>query len=206
MSAVALKLICSSSKSGESLSQISELTGLSIDQVKETLGQATGITLEDLSIIFHMKQRGHSLEQISQRSGVELQVLEQFLPQEDPQVIKGFEAQIEGVNERAVLAYTLGSSDEGVSLTTKASEAAPVYLRTPPTEEAKQTPQPTQNLSTPLPSYTAANASPTSCTGSISSLENSPSMKCLITCSRSTVAGVSCLEEVYSSLAVVFLQ
>jgi hypothetical protein len=157
MEAIALKLICSSSKSGESLSQISELTGLSIDQVMETLGQATGITPEDLSIIFHMKQRGHSLEQISQRFGFELQVLEQFLPQEDPPVIKesvvGFEAQIEGVNERAVLAYTLGSPDEGVSLTSKPSEAAPVYLRTPPTEEAKQPPQPTQTQPQHTPTF-----------------------------------------------------
>jgi lambda repressor-like predicted transcriptional regulator len=82
MEAIALKLICSSSKAGDSLSQISELTGLSIDQVKEILGQATGLAPADLSIIFHMKQRGLSLEQISQRFGVELQVLEKFLPQE----------------------------------------------------------------------------------------------------------------------------
>jgi hypothetical protein len=38
-------LICSSSKSGDSLSQISELTGLSIDEIKETLGQVTGLAL-----------------------------------------------------------------------------------------------------------------------------------------------------------------
>jgi hypothetical protein len=49
-----------------------------------------------------------------------------------------------GINERAVLAYTLGTPDEGVSLTSKASEPAPVYHRT--LEEAKQPqrPQPTQ--------------------------------------------------------------
>jgi hypothetical protein len=175
MEAIALKLICSSSKAGDSLSQISELTGLTQDQVKEILGQATGLAPADLSMIFHMKQRGLSLDQISQRSFVELQVLEQFLPQEAPAVIKesvmGFEAQIEalssqglrppeigralGINERAVLAYTLGSPYEGVSLTSKAPEPAPVYDRTPSTEEAKQPqrPQPTQTKPQHTPTF-----------------------------------------------------
>jgi lambda repressor-like predicted transcriptional regulator len=150
------RLICSSSKSGESLSQISELTGLSIDEIMEILGQATGLTSRSVGIIFHMKQRGLSLEEISQRSGVELQVLEQFLPQEAPPVIKesvvGFEPQIKelfcqgfrppeigrrlGVDERAVLAYALGSPDG--SLTSRASEPVHAYHRTPPPEEAKQ--------------------------------------------------------------------
>jgi hypothetical protein len=135
----------------------------------ETLGQATGLTPEVLSIIFHMKQSGLSLAQINKDTGVELQVLEQFLPQEAPAVIKesfvGFEPQIEalfsqglrppeigrrlGVNERAVQACTLGSPDEGVSLTSKASEPASVYHRTPPTEEAKQPPQPPKPQHTP---------------------------------------------------------
>jgi hypothetical protein len=124
----------------------------------ETLAQATCLTPDDLSIIFHMKQSGLSLAQINQDTNVALQVLEQFLTdsQETPPVIResvvGFEAQIEtlfsqglrppeigrrlGMNERAVLAYTLGSPDECVSLTSKASELAPVYHRT--AEEAKQ--------------------------------------------------------------------
>jgi hypothetical protein len=124
----------------------------------ETLGQATGLTPEVLSIIFHMKQRGLCLAQINQETGVKLQVLEQFLPQEVPPVIKdsvvGFEAQIEAlfsqglrtpeigrrleVSESAVLAYSLGSPDEGVSLTSEVSEPAPVYHWTPPTEEVKE--------------------------------------------------------------------
>jgi hypothetical protein len=141
--------------------------------VKEILGQATGLAPADLSIIFHMKQRGLSLDQISQRSGVELQVLEQFLPQEAPAVIKesvvGFEAQIEalfsqglrppeigrrlGINERAVLANTLGSPDEGVSLTSKASERAPVYHRTPEEAKQPQRPQPTQTQPQHSPTF-----------------------------------------------------
>jgi hypothetical protein len=54
-------MICTKSKLGHSLSQISEMTGLTIDQIKETLGQTSGLTPETLSNIFHMKQRGHGL-------------------------------------------------------------------------------------------------------------------------------------------------
>jgi hypothetical protein len=59
-----LKMICTKSKLGHSLSQISELTGLTMDQVKQRLGQATGLSPEVLSNIFDMKQRGLSLELI----------------------------------------------------------------------------------------------------------------------------------------------
>jgi predicted transposase YdaD len=72
--------ICAKSKLGHSLGQISDLTGLTIDEVKKILGQATGLTPEALSSILHMKQRGLSLELISQELDVELEVLEQFLP------------------------------------------------------------------------------------------------------------------------------
>jgi hypothetical protein len=76
-----VELICTRSRLGDALTQISQLTGLSIDQVKEILGQATGLTAEQLSLILHMKQEGHSLEQISQEVQVALEVLNQFLPQ-----------------------------------------------------------------------------------------------------------------------------
>jgi hypothetical protein len=76
-----LKMICTKSKLGHSLSQIAELTGLTIELVKQRLGQATGLSPEILSNIFDMKQRGLSLELISQKSNVELEVLKQFLPQ-----------------------------------------------------------------------------------------------------------------------------
>jgi hypothetical protein len=66
METTKLKMICTKSKLGHSLSQISELTGLTIDQVKEILAQATGLSPEVLSNIFDMKQRGLSLELISQ--------------------------------------------------------------------------------------------------------------------------------------------
>jgi hypothetical protein len=173
MSGMKLKLICNKSKQGHSLTQISELTGLTQDQVMETLAQATGLTPEELSIIFHMKQRGLSLAQIYQDTDVALQILEQFLTdsQEAPAVIResvvGFEPQIEalfsqglrppeigrrlGISERAVLACTLGSPDEGVSLTSKASEPAPVYHRTP--EEAKQPQRPTQTQPQHSPTF-----------------------------------------------------
>jgi lambda repressor-like predicted transcriptional regulator len=80
MEAKILELICTKSKAGQSLRQIAELTELSIDQVKEKLGQATGLSSEELDIIFNMKQRGLTLEQINQEFGVGLEVLKQFLP------------------------------------------------------------------------------------------------------------------------------
>jgi hypothetical protein len=83
-----LKMICTKSKLGHSLSQISELTGLTIDQVKQRLGQATGLSPEALSNIFDMKQRGLSLELISQELDVELEILEQFLPQVIKKTVK----------------------------------------------------------------------------------------------------------------------
>jgi hypothetical protein len=61
-----LKMICTKNNQGHSLSQISELTGLTIYQVKERLGQATGLSPEALNNIFNMKQQGLSLEMISQ--------------------------------------------------------------------------------------------------------------------------------------------
>jgi hypothetical protein len=154
------RMVCTKSKLGHSLSQISELTGLSIDEVKGIIGRATGLTPTCVGIIMHMKQRGLSLAHIYQETGVELQVLELFLPQEAPAIIKepvvGFEAQLKalagkgpyeisrrlGISEGAVLAYMLGSPDDGVLLTRKASK--------PPTEEAKQPqrPQPTQHTPT----------------------------------------------------------
>jgi hypothetical protein len=70
------------SKLGHLLSQISELTGLTIDEVKETLGQSAGLTPKDVGINFDMTQRGLTLDQISQEIGVELEVLKQLLPQD----------------------------------------------------------------------------------------------------------------------------
>jgi hypothetical protein len=134
-----LKMICTKSKLGHSLSQISELTGLTIDQVKQRLGQATYLSPEVLSNIFDMKQRGLSLELISQESDVELVVLKQFLPQV---IKKTFEThaladQVQGpyeinIGERA---YTLGSPDH-----------CKIYSRSPSTfaEETKQPPQTTK--------------------------------------------------------------
>jgi hypothetical protein len=166
----ALQLIYSNCKLGHSLSQVGILTGLTIDQLKEILGQATGIGPADLSMIFHMTQKGLSLEQISQELGVALEVLKLFLPEVIQETVA---TQIDadqgpydisrrlGVSERAVLAYTLGSPDVGVSLTSKTSEPAPVYHRTPPTEEAKQPPQPpqTQPYHTPTFFYSCENLS-----------------------------------------------
>jgi lambda repressor-like predicted transcriptional regulator len=75
-------MVCHYSKRGNSLSQISQITGLSIDQVKQILRNVTGLTSEQQSIIFDLKQEGRSLEQISQEVGVELDVLLLFLPQD----------------------------------------------------------------------------------------------------------------------------
>jgi hypothetical protein len=146
-----LKLILTKSKQGHSLIQISQLTELTIDEVKETLGQATGLTPKEVSLIFRMKKEEYSLDEISQEYGVELQVLEQFLPQQTTPVIKetvvGLETQIETlfhqgrraheiaqileINERAVLAYALDG--ESKTYYTEASDRAPIHFRSPPT-------------------------------------------------------------------------
>jgi hypothetical protein len=152
------------SKQGQSVSQISQLTELTINEVKETLGQATGLTPKEVSIVFRMKHEGYSLDQISQEYDVELEVLEKFLPRETTPVIKetvaGYETQIDAlfsqgkraheigrvleINERAVLAYTLEGESKAFS---EASERAPIPFMPSPTttEEAKQL-QSTQTL------------------------------------------------------------
>jgi lambda repressor-like predicted transcriptional regulator len=134
------RLICTKSKQGQSLSQISELTGLTIDKVKETLAQATGLTPFDVSMILDMKQRGLSLYQISQDSGVQLEVLKQFLPMETVQTQIGadqgpYEVSL-GVSERA---YTLGSDCK-------------TYSRSPPTT-IEETKQPTITLPQHTPTF-----------------------------------------------------
>jgi hypothetical protein len=112
-----------------------------MDQVKQRLGQATGLSPEVLSNIFHMKQRGLSLELISQKSDVELEVLKQFLPQVIKKTVEAHALAGLGqgpceinIGERA---HTLGSPDD-----------CKTNNRSPPTttEESKQPPQPTQTL------------------------------------------------------------
>jgi hypothetical protein len=134
-------MICAKSKLGHSLSQISELTGLTIDEVMERLGQATGLSPEALSSILHMKQRGLSLELISQKLDVELEVLKQFLPQAIKKTVETHALADQGkgpyemsLGERA---YTLGSTDDFKT-----------YKRSTPTmtEDPKQPPQPTKTL------------------------------------------------------------
>jgi hypothetical protein len=75
-------LICTRSELSDLLSQISQLT---IDQVTEVLGQATGLSSAVQSIIFHMKQEGRPLEQISQEVQVTLEVLKQVFSQNTPE-------------------------------------------------------------------------------------------------------------------------
>jgi hypothetical protein len=141
MEASTLKMICTKSKLGHSLSQISELTGLTIDQVKERLGQATSLSPEALSNILLMKQRGLSFELISQEFDVELEVLKQFLPQV---IKKTVETQIDALADLGKgpyeislgkRAYTLGSPDDCKAIS-------------PPTttEKTKKPPQSTMTL------------------------------------------------------------
>jgi AraC-like DNA-binding protein len=164
MSERTLKLIIARSKLGHSLSQISEQSGLTIEEVKETLGQATGLTPKDIVVIFHMKQRGLTLEQINQEFDVELEVLKQFLT--DAQVITPvikesvveFETQIEAlldhalrlreigrrlaINDRAVLAYSQGSPDDSKTSFSEATERSSVnYMPSPTTSEETKEPQ-----------------------------------------------------------------
>jgi hypothetical protein len=184
--------ICAKSKLGHSLGQISKLTGLTIDEVKERLGKATGLTPEALSSILHMKQRGLSLELISQELDVELEVLKQFLPQVIKKTVNTHALADQGPYEISLgqRASPLGSPDH-----------CKTYSRWPPTrtEETKQ--PPTKKL--PEPEHT-----PTffySCEYNTNklrrvNLENSPAMKCLIIGSKQAFSGVSCPEEVYFSL------
>jgi hypothetical protein len=149
MAARTTQLISICSKSGDSLSQISKLTGLTIAQVKEILGQATDIAPANLSIIFHMKQRGLSLKQISQKSGVNLEVLKQFLPQVVQNTVVGIDTLVDqckgpyeisrllGVSERAVLTHTPGSPDNCKTN----SRSTPTT-----TEDTKESPQSTKTL------------------------------------------------------------
>jgi hypothetical protein len=73
-------LICNLTKSKYSLSQISHITGLTIDEVKEKLGQFTNLTPHEVGLFIRKRQQGLELEQISQRYGVELADLKLFLP------------------------------------------------------------------------------------------------------------------------------
>jgi hypothetical protein len=137
-----LKMICTKSKLGHSLSQISELTGLTIELVKQRLGQATGLSPEVLSNIFDMKQRGLSLELISQEVDVNLEVLKQFLPQVIKRTVVTYTMADQrtyeiNIGERA---HTLRSHDHCMN-----------YSRSPPatTEETKQS-QPTKPQRTPI--------------------------------------------------------
>jgi hypothetical protein len=160
-------MIVAKSKQGHSQSQINQLT---LDEVQETLGQATGLTPKEISTICHMRQEGYSPAQISRECGVELEVLKQFLLQGTTPVIRetvlGFETQEETqfdqgkrapelgrINERAVLAHSL--EGEGKTYYSDASERIPIHFtrRSPPTmtEETKESykPQPTKTLSEP---------------------------------------------------------
>jgi lambda repressor-like predicted transcriptional regulator len=162
-----LKLIMSKSKQGCSLSKISELTGLTVDQVVGKLGQAINLSPEDLTIIFALRQEGSSLTQISQDYDIELEILKQFLTdhQEPTPVIKesveGFERQIDelfdqgkrtneisrllGISENAVLAYTLGSADDCSTYCTVDSEQPPILFNSDAsTTQGPLKPQPTQ--------------------------------------------------------------
>jgi hypothetical protein len=133
-------------KLGHSLSQISELTGLTSDEVKERLGQATGLTPEALSSILHMKQRGLSLELISQELDVELGVLEQFLPPVIKKTVETHALADQDPYEISLSqrAYTLSSPDH-----------CKTYSRSPTTtEEAKHPSQPITATLNPQHSHT----------------------------------------------------
>jgi hypothetical protein len=196
-----LKMICTKSKLGHSLSKISELTWLTIDQVKQRLGQATGLTPKNVGIIFDMKQRGLSLEQISQETCVELEVLKQILPYRET-----VESQIDALAAQGKEPYEIGLDERAATLGSPDHRKIESRLSHTTTEESKQPPQPTQTLqkSQHITNFFYCCKTPlTSCVGLISSLENSPTILSLITVSRKAVVGVSYLEEVYSSLVDV---
>jgi hypothetical protein len=116
-----------------SLDQVSELTGLTIDQLKEILRQATGITPADLSTIFHMTQSGLSLEQISQEFDVALEVLKLFLPEVIQETVG---TQIDAELGPYKISQLLGVSERANTLDCKTDSP-------PTTTEETKLPQPT---------------------------------------------------------------
>jgi hypothetical protein len=75
-----VNFICSRSKKGDSLAEISELLDYTEQQVKEILGQFTGLTPKELDIVYRLKHKGCSLDEISEQFIVDIEVLRQFLP------------------------------------------------------------------------------------------------------------------------------
>jgi hypothetical protein len=75
-----IRFICMRSKEGDSLTEISELLDYTELQVKEVLGQFTGLTSQELDIVYRLKQKGYSLDEISEQFYVDIEVLRQFLP------------------------------------------------------------------------------------------------------------------------------
>jgi hypothetical protein len=72
-------LVCSRSKSGDSLAQISELVDYSADQVVEILAKAVNLTPLEVRVILRLKHRGLPNQQISQEFLVEVEILDKFL-------------------------------------------------------------------------------------------------------------------------------
>jgi hypothetical protein len=145
MTARITETICAKNKLEHSLSQLSGVTGLTIEEVKETLGRATGLTPKDVGIIILMKQRGLTLEQISKETGVELEVLKQFMPEVIKETVETHALADQGKGFYAMSlerAHTLGSHDDSKT-----------YSRSPSmtTEETKQPPKPQPTKTLPRP-------------------------------------------------------
>jgi hypothetical protein len=142
------------------------LTGLTIDQVKARLAQATGLSPEVLSSIFLMKQRGLSLELISQESDVELEVLKQFLPQIIKKTVEAHAVADKGKGPFMRSALTRELTRLAL-LTTTRPTADHTLRRLKRPNSSHNPPRPSPNLSTvtSLPSTTAAKKPQTSWIG-----------------------------------------
>jgi hypothetical protein len=137
---MAARMICYKSKLGHSLSQISELTGFSIDKVKKTLAQATGLTPTDVGMILHMTQIGHSLEQIHQDTGVGLVVLKKFLPEIIEELA---ETHIDALADHGKRPYEISLGERAYPI--GSPDNYKIYSRSPPK------PRPTKTLPKPQP-------------------------------------------------------
>jgi hypothetical protein len=113
--------------------------------VKESLGQATGLSPEELDIIFNMKQRGLTLEQISQEFGVELEVLKQFLP-----IRETVETQIDALADQDKGPYEISPGERAY---TPGSDCKANSRSAPTTTEEAREPQP-KTLPRPEHSHT----------------------------------------------------
>jgi hypothetical protein len=171
-----MKRVFTLKKQGDSLEEIGELCSVAIALLLEVFPESS-LPADLRKQILTLARQGLSSEDISHSTGIaeaevitvvnsiKLQskgtatvstVLEQG--RLDSRMIVGSLEETKSAQratdaKQGTKTYTLGSPDEGVSLTSKASEPAPVYHRTPEEAKQPQRPQPTQTKPQHSPTF-----------------------------------------------------